>query len=255
MALSWARRQQFIYGGGTALLLLLIFATPFLPRTIRGPVCTDERQNGSETGVDCGGACPRLCRGEAVEPRALWQKVFNQDGGVTSALLYGENLNMDAGAFDARYYVKVYDAVGILVAEKEASAAIAPGGAFAVFAPNLFVGERVATRAVFEARPGTAWRRDMPPRSALRVQDTRWSLLPLPRIEVTAINTTDALLSGTFIAIFYNASGNAVGASQTVAELPPRGSAPLVFSWRAPFREMPVRAEIISAVRAVLAAR
>lgn len=249
MFLSWARRRQFIYGGGAALALLLLFGIPFLPRTIRGPVCTDGRQNGRETGVDCGGGCTLLCRGEAMEPRVVWQRVFNEGGGVASALLYGENLNTDAGVFDARYYVKVYDAAGVLVAERETTAAIAPDGAFAVFAPNLFVGERTATRAVFEARPGTLWRRDAPPRSALRVSGIQLSLLPLPRVEAVAANTTDYSLEGVFTAILYDATGNALGASQTVVALSPQGSMPLTFVWRTPFAETPVRAEIIAAVR------
>lgn len=253
MFLSWARRRQFIYGGGVALALLLFFGIPFLPRSIRSPVCTDGRQNGNETGVDCGGppvdGCPFLCRGEEQEPRIVWQRVFNEGGGVASALLYGENLNTDAGVFDARYYVKVYDFDGVLVAEKEATTAIAPGGAFAAFVPNLFVGERTATRAVFEARPGALWRRDAPPRSALRVSGIQSSLLPMPRVEAVAANMTDSPLDGVFTAILYGASGNALGASQTVVELSPRGSMPLVFVWRTPFGETPVRAEIISAVR------
>lgn len=232
-------------------MFLLLFGASFLPRTIRGPSCTDGKQNGGETGVDCGSSCTRLCVGEAAEPRVVWQRVFNEGGGVASALLYGENLNKNAGAFDARYYTKVYDSDGVLVAEKEAVAAIALGGAFAVFAPNLFIGARVPARADFEPRPGTEWRRDAPPASAVRVRDIRLSLIPLPRVEAIAANTADISLDAVFTTILYDETGNAIGASQTTAKLPSRASTPLVFAWRAPFITTPVRAEILFGARAV----
>lgn len=251
MTLSWACRRQLIYGGTAALVLMLLFGSPFLSHTIRRPLCTDGRQDGAETGVDCGGACSRLCTGAAIEPRVLWQRVFNEGGGVASALLYGENPNKDAGAFDARYYTKTYDSDGVLVAEKETTTAITPGGVFAVFAPNLFVGARVPARADFEPRPGTEWRRDAPPASAVRVRNIRLSLIPLPRVEAIAANTTDISLDAVFTTILYDETGNAIGASQTTAKLPSRASASLVFAWRAPFVTTPVRAEILFGARAV----
>lgn len=250
--LSWARKRQLIYGGIVALFFALALGSPFLSRTIRGSSCTDGRKNGTETGVDCGGACALLCPNTAAEPRTIWQRVFTEGGGIASAVLYAENQNKNAGAFDAPYQVKVYDSFGLLVAEKRVTAMISPNGNFAVFAPNLFVGERVPVRASFELTSPIVWRSDLLPQSATRVERLQFSLTPQPRVEADILNTTENPLGAVAVAILYDADGNAVGASQTVVESVGAGaSMPISFSWRAPFTNSPVRAEILMAARAV----
>lgn len=250
--LSWAKKRQLIYGGIVALFFALALGAPTLSHTIRGASCSDGRQNGSETGVDCGGGCALLCPNTAAEPRTIWQRVFSEGGGIASAVLYAENPNKTAGAFDAPYQVKVYDSFGLLVAEKRVMAMIPPNGTFAVFAPNLFVGERAPVRASFERTAPIVWRRDVLPLDAVRVERLQFSLIPQSRVEAEIINTTKNPLGAIAVAILYDASGNAVGASQTVAERVSVGaSAPISFVWRAPFVIPPVRAEVLTAARAV----
>ena len=185
----------------------------------------------------------------------LWQRVFNEGGGVGSALLYGENPNKGAGVFSASYYVKAYDSRGVLVAEKEAVGAIQQNGAFAVFAPNLFIGERVPVNAVFERRVPLLWRRDVPAAEALQVQHIRLSLAPLTRVDAELVNTLRDELEVRAVAILYDEVGNAVGASQTTLTLAGEARAPLAFVWRAPFPRPPVRAAIIPFVTARRVAR
>lgn len=250
--LSWARKRQLTYGGIVALFFVLVFVAPILSRTIRGPSCTDSRQNGSETGTDCGGACAFLCPNTAAEPRTIWQRVFNEGGGIASAVLYAENPNKSAGAFDAPYQVKVYDSFGLLVAEKRVTAMIPTNSTFAVFAPNLFVGERIPVRASFERTAPIVWRSDVLPPNAVRVERLQFSLTPQPRVNAELATALKNPVGATAIAILYDADGNAVGASQTVAEQVGVGtSVSISFVWRAPFANPPVRAEILAAARAV----
>lgn len=250
--LSWARKRQLVYGGVLVLFLTLVFGAPILLRTIRGPSCTDSRQNGSETGTDCGGACALLCPNTAIEPRTIWQRVFMEGGGIASAVLYAENQNKTAGAFDAPYQVKIYDSFGLLVAEKRVTTMIPPNSTFAVFAPNLFVGERVPVRALFERTAPIVWRSDVLLQDAVHIERVQFSLVPQPRVEAEIVNTTKNPLGAVAVAILYDVDGNAVGASQTVAEQVIVGaSAPISFVWRAPFANPPVRAEILTAARAV----
>ncbi|TSC83650.1 MAG: Uncharacterized protein G01um101417_461 [Parcubacteria group bacterium Gr01-1014_17] len=250
--LSWARKRQLAYGGIVALFFVLVIGAPFFARTIRGPSCIDGRQNGSETGADCGGACALLCPNTAAEPRTIWQRVFPEGGGIASAVLYAENPNKNAGAFDAPYQVKVYDSAGILVAEKRVTALIPSNGTFAVFAPNLFVGERVPVRASFERTALISWHRNVLPLDAVRVERLQFSLIPQPRVQAEIATTLKNPVNATAIAILYDEDGNAVGASQTIAEQVRAGAnTPISFVWRAPFARTPVRAEVLAAAHAV----
>jgi len=247
--LSWARKRQLIYGGIVALFFVLIIGIPFLLRTIRGPSCFDKKQNGEETGADCGGACALLCPNTAGEPRTIWQRVFPEGGGIASAVLYAENPNKNAGAFDTPYQVKVYDSAGLLVAEKRITVVVPTNGAFAVFAPNLFVGERVPVRASFERTAPISWRRDVLPYDVMRAQNIRLSLVPQARVDAEIVTESKEFVNGAAVAILYDADGNAVGASKTTADLVGAQSpVPVSFVWRAPFARTPVRAEILTTV-------
>lgn len=247
--LSWARKRQIIYGGVVALFFVLVIGAPFLSRTIRVASCSDGRQNGTETGKDCGGGCVLLCVGEASEPRAVWQRVFNESGGIASAVLYAENQNKNAGAFDAPYQVKVYDSFGLLIAERRVTATIPPNGSFAVFAPNLFVGERVPVRASFERMAPIVWRRDVLPQDSVRVERLQFSLVPQPRVEAMLVNSAEMIVETVATAVLYDENGNSVGASQTVVDIGPSKDAAISFVWRAPFAHPPVRVEIIPVIR------
>ena len=247
--LSWARKRQLIYGGIVALFFVLIIGIPFLLRTISGPSCFDGKQNGTEIGADCGGACALLCPNTAGEPRTVWQRVFPEGGGIASAVLYAENPNKNAGAFDAPYQVKVDDSAGLLVAEKRITTVIPPNGAFAVFAPNLFVGERVPVRASFERTASISWRHDVSSSDTLRAQNIRLSLTPQARVDAEIVTESKEFVNGAAVAILYDADGNAVGASKTTVDLVSAQSpVSISFVWRAPLPRTPVRAEILTSV-------
>jgi len=248
---SWARRRQIIYGGGVLVFLLIIFGVPFIVKKISGPSCSDGKKNGIEEEIDCGGACPRLCRDESWALSIVWQRVFREGGGVASALLYGENFYKTGGVFDAQYYVKVYDTAGVLIAEKETIGSILPGSSFAIFAPNFYVGERVPVRAIFEQRAPFEWRQDVPKASTIRTESIQLSTTPQTRVEAVLFNSGEKTLKARAAAILYNANGNAIGASETTASLRGGARVPISFFWRAPFSETPVRAEIISSVSAM----
>lgn len=251
MNLSWARRRQIIYGGSVLVFLLIIFGAPLIAKKISGPSCSDGKKNGVEDGIDCGGACSRLCTDESWALSTVWQRVFKEGGGVASALLYGENLYKTGGVFDAQYYVKVYDAAGVLVAEKETTGSILPGSSFAIFAPNLYAGERVPVRAIFEQRAPFEWRQDIPKAGTVRAESIQLSTVPQTRVDAVLFNSEERTLKARAAAILYDANGNALGASETTASLRGGARVPISFSWRAPFSETPVRAEIISSVSAI----
>jgi hypothetical protein len=61
MALSWgARRQLMIIGTFVAIIVVIALAI-IIPKLNTKPTCSDGKQNGTEQGVDCGGACSKLC--------------------------------------------------------------------------------------------------------------------------------------------------------------------------------------------------
>ena len=64
--ITWAFKRQIFY----ILILILFFSVcGFLilyPRLNKAPICTDGIQNGTETGIDCGGSCANACLAEVT---------------------------------------------------------------------------------------------------------------------------------------------------------------------------------------------
>jgi hypothetical protein len=73
------------------------------------PSCTDGQQNGNESGVDCGGVCPKVCLGDACIPAgspcargACWAGICRLCGQVDSC-------SCEVSPANSRLYMKCYD--------------------------------------------------------------------------------------------------------------------------------------------------
>ena len=59
--MTWGLKRQIFY-----VIVLLLFVTVFAfiilyPTFNKAPSCIDGKQNGNETGIDCGGSCANAC--------------------------------------------------------------------------------------------------------------------------------------------------------------------------------------------------
>src|SRR3989344_9365646 len=91
--MTWALKRQLFY----VFVLVLFFAVfGFLiayPRFNKAPSCIDNKQNGTETGVDCGGSCLRPCGSQVDDIAVLWARAFRVIPGQYNAVAYLENQN------------------------------------------------------------------------------------------------------------------------------------------------------------------
>lgn len=246
--MSWASRRRNLYlttfGAISfitlALLSVLFFSTP--------PTCTDGKKNGTETGIDCGGSCARLCPNEASAPVVRWSRSFEVKPGLWSAVAYVENHNKSVGVRSARYAFKLFDAENVIVAIKEGETQLAPDSITAVFYANIPTGSRVPVRTFFEFTDDLTFERMAVVPSPLRVAQSRLeNETSIPRLTAQLENATSGNLPAQLVtAIIYDVSGNAVGASQTILPAIPRGGVETaVFTWPQPFSGAPSRSEIV----------
>jgi hypothetical protein len=116
--MSWGtRKRNFI--------LLIFFVIVFLVLAIAAflvfyeePTCFDKKQNGNETGIDCGGNCDLLCNTATVDPIIHWVRYFKIAEGLYSVIAYVENQNTNAAVKNVPYSFKLYDNLGVKLAEK-----------------------------------------------------------------------------------------------------------------------------------------
>src|SRR3989304_2614562 len=109
MALSWRQKRKTLISSTLTILVVVFLAILIVPRLQPAPSCFDGKQNGDESGVDCGGSCALFCPNEVREPAVRFARVFPVTGNFYNALALVENQNPEAGLRSAAYEFKFYD--------------------------------------------------------------------------------------------------------------------------------------------------
>ena len=252
MALGWGARRQLLIVSGILGIIILIAGIILYPKFNQAPTCFDGKMNGTEQGIDCGGACQRICASQTADVVVKWARPFQVTKTVASVIAYIENPNVHAAARDVPYQFKLYDSDHQFIAERSGTTYIAPNGTSAIFEGGIQVGSRVPVFVSFNFTSDPLWVAVDPRIDTIRViahdslltdADTK------PRLGATITNTSQlySLDNVDVIGILYDANDNAVGASQTIVQgLGPQTYAPVYFTWQQPFSSPAVRNEIIT---------
>lgn len=233
------------------LALALLIGGPLFFLFYRAPTCFDGKQNGDETGVDCGGSCQMLCTSESLpliqrgDPRVL-----SISPGVFSVVAMVENPNPNADIYRAGYIFRLYSGDSPVPSEvREGETYVPKGNTFAVFEGPLELGGVVPTRAVFEWKQDTLlWRNNESPVPEVVVRSSNISRIDsAPRLDATVSNLSNQAVSNIdFVALLYDETGSIFAASKTFVDFLPAGeSAPIVFTWPRPFGKEVLNTNIV----------
>ncbi len=229
MALSWRGKRQVTYLGfivGLFILILVPTAYFLYPKVS----CTDGRQNGSEEGVDCGGACENICKAPPKEVLVEWVRTFSLSAGAGSAVAYITNPNRDLYAENVSYQFKLYNSSNILIAERRGKTSIFPGASFPVFSGAIGVGNEIPNRASFSLILDPEWQSVNLPK--LQVSNQIFEASP-PKLSADIRNSGVTRLKNVIVtAVLFDADDNAYAASETVLEeLQGGGGGKVIFTW------------------------
>lgn len=249
--ITWALRRQIFY---VAILVLFISIFGFLiiyPRLNKAPTCTDNKQNGTETGVDCGGSCAKACLAQVDPLSILWARAFRVVPGRYNAVAYLENHNKNTAINRITYRFRFADSNNVYIGKREGSTFVPPSGKFAVFEPAIDIGNSIPVYTTFEFTQIPQW---------VTVSQEKINQLRVLVSNITLINEdTSPILSAVLkngslfivpevyvVAILYDANHNAVSASSTYLDsLAGEESKNINFTWPEPLSFKVVAEEII----------
>lgn len=218
------------------------------------PTCFDGKMNGFESGVDCGGACEKVCTAEALKLVTLWARPFEVVPGKYNVMAYVENQNRESGIPLMNYEFKLYDAENIFIGRASGSTFITSNDRTAIFSPGIETGNRVPARATFEFTSFPNWIKiNRQQRNSLAVSSEDQVLLnpfEKPKLEAQIVNKTLVEMKNLDVfAILYDENDNVMNVSKTMIEILPKNSkAPVVFTWPKPFEKRPTRIDIFPQV-------
>lgn len=248
--MSWASRRQFKYFSGVVLFMALVIFLLLIPVIFKKPTCTDGKQNGVETGIDCGGNCSRMCEAEVSDPVVLWSRAFPVINSNYNLVAYIENRNKNSAVFLAKYEFRIYDTNNKLLGRREGQTFIPPNQQFAVFESRFDSGQSQIKSVSFEFLPPITWIKKEPTLETLPIRvsnvifDNNQNTPTL-----SAIISNDSIYDlPTFdvIAILYDSENNAINASKTQKDkLLSNNSVPVFFTWPETLSSLPVTKDIM----------
>lgn len=249
--MNWALRRQIL----DILILIAVFllfgsiiAYPYLSKE---PTCTDGTQNGTETGIDCGGLCARACIEETDPLSILWSRAFQVVPGRFNAVAYVENHNRTKAVDKVSYRFRFADANNLYIGKRDGTTFIPPSGNFAIFEPAIDLGHSVPVYTTFEFTQAPVW---------LQVEQSKIDQLKVLASDIKLENvdkspklstmiTNDSLFdipNVSVVAILYDKDGNAISVSQTyIDKLFGEEKKVATFTWPEPFAGEVVAKEII----------
>lgn len=248
---TWALKRQILI---ILCLIIILFIFGFLiisPSLNKMPTCFDNKQNGDETGVDCGGSCARACLAQVQNVSVLWARAFQVIPGRYNAVAYIVNHNKNVAAEKVSYRFRFADARNVYIGKREGTTFIPPAGNFAIFEPGIDIGNSIPVYTTFEFTQVPTW---------LQVSQDKIDQLKVgvsniqlagdtgsPRLSATIKNNSLFTIPNlSVIAILYDANGNAVSTSRTfLNQLVPLESDDINFTWPEPFSAPIVAKEII----------
>src|SRR3989344_5571844 len=141
--MNWALQRQLFYIGILLAFFLILAILIIYPRFNRAPSCVDGRQNGTETGIDCGGSCTNACISQVEDVSVLWARSFRVVPGRYNAVAYITNHNKNAVVDKISYRFRFADKDNLHIGKREGTAYIPRAGNFAIFEPAVDLGSSV----------------------------------------------------------------------------------------------------------------
>ena len=249
--MTWALKRQLFYVAIVVLFFVFLGYLIIAPRLNKAPTCFDNKQNGNETGVDCGGSCAKACTYQVDEISVFWSRAFEVVPGRYNAVAYLENHNRNTAIYEIGYRFRFADKNNIYIGKREGKTFIPPSGKFAVFEPAIDLGNSIPIYTTFEFTQIPTWiqvSRDKVNQLKVLVSDIKLENEDTrPKLSATIKNTSLFNIPEiNIVTILYDEFGNAVSASRTFVDvLTKEQTKDITFTWVSPFFQKIIAKEII----------
>lgn len=232
----WAQRRKITYITGLVLFLGIVGFLFYHKATSAVPTCFDNKRNGGESGVDCGGACLQYCPNELAEPKVRWVRSFEITPGIVHAVAYIEHSYPTASAKNVRYQFRLYDANNVLIVERDGTTYLGPMGRTAIVETLIPTGNIPVAVTRFSFLPPIPWQRSDVAFSQVVIKTDRTSLEKFSGgtrlVSILENKSRYSFSNSDVVAILYDDKDNAITSSKILLpSLPAESSQTVYFTW------------------------
>jgi len=249
--MTWAFKRQLFYLIVFIVFLGLLGYLIIYPYINKIPTCFDNKKNGDELGIDCGGSCVLACTFSVDEISILWARAFQVIPGRYNAIAYIENHNKNAAIYKIKYSFRFADSNNIYIGKRDGETFVLPGSKFAIFEPGIGFGNSIPVYTTFKFTETPIWNVVSEDKlkqlkilvSDIKLEDQNTS----PRLSAVVRNDSFFIIPEVdAVVILYDEKGNAVSASSTFLDvLGANESKNINFTWPEPLLGNIITKEII----------
>ncbi|MBX4195930.1 hypothetical protein KW796_03220 [Candidatus Parcubacteria bacterium] len=248
----WAvRRKTLIFLLIFFVLVLTIGVPAYFFATREEASCSNNKQDGDETGIDCGGGCELICKPEVLPLLTKGSaRVLQIATSTYEVAILLENPNINGRVVRAPYTFTIYsgsDKTPVKIMKGDTY--IGRSSTFAIFGGPFTASSTAPLRAVFTWDGDLKWENSSDPLPNISVTNVNFtnSSTSAPRLEAQLTNRSQNNARNIeAIVLLSDQNGNVVGTGRTFVDLLESGaSTPIVFTWTSPFPVEPVSKRIV----------
>lgn len=247
MNTKWSTRMKLVY---TSFIIFFAAAAGlyiFRDTVFPTPSCFDKKQNGYESGIDCGGTCSLRCADEVVPLSVKWSRALPTSSSTYDFVAYISNKNLDNAPKQVDYLFTAYDENGTGFYTQKGTTRVPTDGDFPVIVQNVIL-SKAPTDLGIEIRSDVPHYKvlEKPTSPTLKMVNTQYEAGAIPRVYSTVVNTKRITFSNLPIRVLlYDSYGNVIGAGETIIpSLGKEESKDIVFTWKRAFSEAPMNIRV-----------
>lgn len=247
MSTNWSMKRKLIYASATLFFIAASMLYVFRDTVFPSPTCNDRKQNGFESGIDCGGACRLRCKEEVIPLSVVWTRALPTSSTTYDFVALVSNKNIDNAPKEIMYLFTAYNSQGAEIYTVSGRTKVPIDGDFPVILQNIPLKKAPAELGLqIQSRVPHYKVLEKPTEPTLRIVGTRYEPGSIPRVYSTIVNTKRLPFSNMPVrVVLYDADGNAYGAGETVIPyLGKEESKEITFTWNRAFKESPTKIRV-----------
>ena len=247
MNTDWSIKRKLIYALAALFFITASSLYIFRDTVFPNPTCFDDKQNGFESGVDCGGTCSLRCKEDIIPLSVVWSRALPTSSTTYDFVALISNKNIDNAPRQIQYLFVAYDATGAEFYTEKGETRVPIDGDFPIVMQNVVL-KKEPTEVTVRLQSSVPHYKvlEKPANPTLRLTGTRYEQGSIPRVYSTITNMKRLPFSDLPVrVVLYDAGGNAYGVGETVVPyLGKEETKELVFTWDQAFKEAPTKIRV-----------
>jgi len=241
--MHWDTKRKLVYALATIVALTAFGVFLLRNMLFPEPTCFDNKKNGFELDVDCGGTCSLRCTQEVDPLTVIWAKAVQTEQNQYDLVGMIKNNNIDNASHELGYTFTAYDKDGNILKSWDGSTTPPLDGSFPIIMQDIAISPSPA-QVSLSITDGKHYKViESPSSPTVRILDRRYEPGSIPHVYAIIKNTKQKEINKLPVrAVLFDENDNAYAVGETLIPLLGKEATQEVsFTWREPFTKSPTR--------------